>query len=184
MLTADSRVQKSVSLTAFLVLFMLPSLSLGQPPGNDAATDRAALQAFTAEVHQLRITVEETVSLLPRMQLTISRLQMQQERVDRLTRELQDYRSQMEEAAENRENMANNLKELEAQADPGDPRQRVNMEAQRNFLKSQMEQFRIAEQRERAKEIELSTRLQKEEADLCDPNQQLNTMAQKLSEHH
>lgn len=141
----------------FLSLISLPSLSFGQPPTCQAqATDGQMAQALFAEVRQLRITVERSVSLVSRMQLALTRFQMQQTRVDRLSRELQDFRSQLEATAANRENITSSLRELESQAQ-SDPSQRNRVEGQTKFFKSQLEQIAATEQEERTRELQLST---------------------------
>lgn len=86
MLTAHVTTATKAPAVFLFVLLTLPFVASGQPPASEAQTDKGVLQAFAAEIRQLRIAIEETLSILPRMQLTITRFQMQQERVDRRTR--------------------------------------------------------------------------------------------------
>jgi hypothetical protein len=74
-----------------------PLLLAGQQAGSpDAvATDEATIQALLVEVRQLRISLERSTSLVPRIQLATQRFQLQQDRVDRLTKELRDFRATM-----------------------------------------------------------------------------------------
>ena len=82
--------------TCCLILIVTPFLGSGQQAGSaDATTDKATIQALLVEVRQLRLAMERSSSLVPRIQLAAQRLQAQQDRVDRLSRELRDFRYQM-----------------------------------------------------------------------------------------
>lgn len=179
MLTANSK-PISQPMAFFLVLLALPSLGAAQQPPSEATIDRIALQAFTAQIHQLRIAIEQTVSVLPRMQVALTRFQMQQARVDRLNEELQNFRSQLESNVANRDQLEKALRELENQTAAVAPGQRTRVEEQKRIFKLQLEEQSANVQEQRSKEIELSSQVQKERAVLSDLTERLNAIEKAL----
>src|SRR6266446_7647209 len=77
-----------------LLIVGIPLVALGQQTGaTDASPERATLQALLTEVRQLRFALERSTSVVPRIQLAFQRLQLQQARVDRLSKQLEDSRT-------------------------------------------------------------------------------------------
>ena len=68
-----------------LMLLGLPTRGASQQP---AATpsETVLIQAMLAEIRELRLALERSTTIMPKMQLAIARVQMQQERVDRRER--------------------------------------------------------------------------------------------------
>jgi septal ring factor EnvC (AmiA/AmiB activator) len=153
-----------------------------QPVCPDATTEKVTIQNLLAEVRQLRLSVERSASLMPRMQLTLTRFQMQQERVDRIAAELKEFRSMMKQAVFNKERAAAQIKELESQTGQLDPQQRSQIEMTKKELASQLEAWGQSEQQERVQELELSTHLQAEQAKLDDLADQLNALDKRLQQ--
>jgi len=165
------------------VLCSCPSIAFGQQPiCPDAVTEKVTIQSLLAEVRELRLSVERSASLLPRMQLTLTRFQMQQERVDRIAVELKDLRSAMKQTFSNKEQAAAQMKGLESQVGQLDPQQRNQIEMMKKELASQLEAWGQSEQQERVQELELSTHLQAEQATLDGLTEQLNALDKRLQQ--
>src|SRR5262245_32716110 len=85
----------STPLTLFLLLIGLSSVSFGQLAAcADNNGDRAAIQSIIAEVRQLRMVIEKTAPVISRMHLALTRFQRQEDKVERLSREFQEFRNQ------------------------------------------------------------------------------------------
>jgi hypothetical protein len=162
------------------ILCCVSSISFGQQPAClDTAPEKATIQSLLIEVRQLRLAVERSASAMPRMQLLLTRFQLQQERVDQLARELKDFRSMMAANLSNKESMAAQIRDLESQAQL-DPAQRNRVEAMKKALTSQLEQQGVHEQEERQQELELSTRFRVEQTKRDDLSDQLNSLDKRL----
>src|SRR5689334_9864713 len=59
------------------------------------STDAATIQALLAEVRQLRLALERSALLAPRMQLTMQRVQSQEQKVARISAQLESVRRQI-----------------------------------------------------------------------------------------
>src|SRR5215831_12171359 len=77
------------------VLFVAISLaaSAQTPP---AQSDSSVIQALLSEVHQLRLAIERTNSIGPRIQLAVERVRIQQQVVTRLSDQLEAVRNDLE----------------------------------------------------------------------------------------
>ncbi len=130
-----------------LLLPAIPLLAPAQQPGSgDAPAGQATIQALLVEVRQLRLALERSTSIVPRIQLAAQRFQAQQDRVDRLSRELRDFRTRSE-AQPNKEKLALALKQLELEiGQTQDPARRREMENASKSLTSEMEQVVLREQ--------------------------------------
>ena len=160
----------------------VPLLTSAQQPGRvDAAGDQATIQALLVEVRQLRIALERSASLLPRLQLATQRIQAQQDRVDRLSRELRDFRNQMAQHTSERDRVADRLKQIESEAgQTQDLNRQKEMETAKKVLSPELVRHTAREQQDRAQEVELSSQLQVEQFKLNDLSDQLNALDKQL----
>src|SRR5260370_31586003 len=92
----SSPAHNTISLPKWCLLIIgIPLVAFGQQPGTtDSIQDKGTLQALLTEVRQLRLALERSTSVVPRIQLAFQRLQLQQDRVDRLSKQLQDSHKQ------------------------------------------------------------------------------------------
>src|SRR5713101_3329534 len=79
-----------MKLVSLLVCLCLAARA--QAPASDVQT----LQALLTEVHQLRIALERSTQIAPRIQIAVERLKLQQEQVARVSRQLQDLRHELD----------------------------------------------------------------------------------------
>ncbi len=74
------------------LLLCVSFVVLAQTPASDGQT----LQSLLAEVHQLRIALERSNQIAPRIQIAVERLKMQQEQVTQVARKLDDVRQELD----------------------------------------------------------------------------------------
>jgi chromosome segregation ATPase len=132
------------------------------------------------EVRQLRMIIEKSAPVISRMSMVLMRFPRQDDKVERLSRELQDFRSQIAGNTSAKEALLASMREMETQPVPADPAQRNDLEMRKKMLAAQLQQFAANEQQLREQELELSSRLQKEQAILADLTEQLNAIDRKL----
>lgn len=183
-----------------LVLVMAVG-SIGAGPGVSARTDatapapavRAEAQAqqetqttaqLLQEVRALRVAIERMTAAGTRAQLLFGRLQLQEQRLTSLGRQLQETRTKLGDVRRERENQARTIESLTESADRAStPQQRLEMEnALKHFkvMVAQLDQQVTALQgedaglsqalsAEQARWIELNSRLEELESLLATP---------------
>ena len=143
------------TLTTFCFLMIGTSaVCSGQQAGNaDATTDKATIQALLVEVRQLRLALERSSSLLPRVQLATLRFQAQQDLVDRLSKELRDLRSQIAQHAAEKDRTTAMVRQLENDlTQTSDPAHRKQLEETAKQMPIELERLASRERQDRAQE--------------------------------
>jgi septal ring factor EnvC (AmiA/AmiB activator) len=145
-----------------------------------ATTDKPTIEALLLEVRQLRLALERSTSLVPRIQLAAQRFQLQQTRVDRLSTELRDFRTKM---AEESAHKADELRQLQAMLnETKDTSERARLESAVRERTAMSQQESPVEQQRMAQEAELASQLQREQGTLRELSDQLDTLDKKLQE--
>src|SRR5258708_1035326 len=111
----------------FLATLILacPLAALAQQPGNDSRT----LETLLSEVQQLRMAIERSTLLGARTQLAISQLQLQEGKVEKLSRDLASARELAVRAKLERVSFTEAVKDLESRKSSlADPKLRDQME--------------------------------------------------------
>lgn len=168
--------QRAVPLSA---MFLFVGLAYSQTNSD------AAIQALLVEVKQLRLALERSAVVAPKIQVTLQRLQLQQEQVSRLSRQLEELRDRLAQAALDSGRLAAETKQAEARlTQEVDPARRKIIEDQirvaNNRLEMEREQQSVHEASQRARESELSGRLHSEQAKLDELNDRLNALERML----
>ena len=164
-----------------LFLLGLSSPAFCQPSTcPDTSSDRAAIQSLTSEVRQLRMMIEKSAPVISRMSVLLMRFPRQDDKVERLTQELESVRSRITANTSQKEALLASMRELDSQSVPSDPSQREELQIRKKTMAAQLEQLAANEQQCRGLEIELSSRLQKEQAILADLTAQLDAIDKKL----
>jgi len=115
------------------------------------------------------------------MQMNVQRLQYQQERVDRLARELEEFRRKLAVSVAEDVRLAAAVKTVESElSNEPDPRRKRDIEGKIAETKAQLAQDEITHQQQRAREVELSTQLDSERAKLAELSESLRVMEQML----
>ena len=76
-----------------LILAFVAMLTVGASPQSRADVD--PLPALLSEVHALRIAMEQQAAIGPRLQMTLARLNIEEQRVSQLTTQLDTVRQQL-----------------------------------------------------------------------------------------
>ncbi|HLY20268.1 MAG TPA: hypothetical protein VKR61_23735 [Bryobacteraceae bacterium] len=143
------------------------------------STDNTALQALLAEVHQLRLMVEKSVSLGPRMELLLKRAQMQDQKVARIAQQLDEVRKQIAGETARQASDAERLAKIEQDLSiETDAEHRKQLEEVRAGLK--MAAGNGPDPQLRAREGELARSLQTEQALLDELNGKLDGIERQL----
>ena len=167
-----------------LLIVGIPLLALGQQTGTaDITPDRATLQALLTEVRQLRFALERSTSVVPRIQLEFQRLQLQQDMVDRLSKQLQDSHTRTAATVDRKAHLVTAVQQFESRiSQEQDPTRRKGLELEMKVVTAELEQQSIREQQEQAQEIQFSGQLQIEQAKLNELSDQLNELDKKLQQ--
>ena len=154
----------------------------GQQSSVTTKTEDSTLSALLNEVRLLRLALERSAVLLPRMQMNTQRLQYQQERVDRLARELDECRRKEAVSVAEDVRLAAGVKTAESElAHESDARLKRDIEAKISETKAQLEQGQLTHQQQRAREVELSSQLDSERIKLTELSESLRAIEQMLS---
>ena len=167
-----------------LLIVGVPLLAFGQQTGtSDASAERATLQALLTEVRQLRFALERSTSVVPRIQLAFQRLQLQQDRVDRLSDQLQESRTHTAGTMDRKAHLVTALQQYENRiSQEQDPTRRKGLESEMKGFTAELEQQTLHEQQEQAQELQLSGQLQTEQAKLNELSDQVNELDKKLQQ--
>jgi chromosome segregation ATPase len=163
----------------FGTIVLLAALVAASAPAQTTNPDNATMQKLLDEVRQLRVTLEKSVSLGPRMQLILQRAQLQDARVARISLQLDEVRKQIAaETAEQthaNERLAKIEQDVSAETDAG---RRAQLEDMRTALK--MAAGNGPDQQLRARESELASSLGTEQAALHEFNEKLDSIERQL----
>src|SRR5437773_12516810 len=72
-------------------------MAVGATPQNPSSGD--TMTALLAEVHALRLAMEQSASIAPRVQLTLARLNIEEQRIAQLAGQLDQARRELNAAA-------------------------------------------------------------------------------------
>ena len=158
------------------------SAILAAAQGQPETTQDSALQALLKEVRALRVAIEQSNRIAPRIQIVVARMQTQEERVRNASRRLQDVRDKLADTVSRRAKDAQNIKAIESQQSlVVDPNARKQFENDVAGFKSEDEALAAVEQQLRAQESEANAELTREQARLDEANDSLNALQRALS---
>ena len=162
---------------------MLFSLLLvtGIPRAQAQNSPDATIQALLAEVRQLRLTLERSAVVAPKIQVLLQRMQIQNDAVARLSRDMDDARNMASKTAEEQAEFTAEIPRGEALvAEEKDPVKRKDFEHQIQRMKTVLAEKNAANSRAQARELEVAGRLRNEQAKLEELNERLTTLERTL----
>jgi len=163
-------------ISAIAMVALLAALAA---PAQTASPDSATLQELLAEVRQLRMTMQKTLSLGPRMQLLLQRAQFQEQRVARVQQQLDDIRKQISAETSRQTAATERLAKIEQDISAeSDAARRSQLEDMRAGLK--MVLGNGPDPQLRAREGELNNALVAEQATLAEFNDKLDSLERQL----
>jgi endonuclease/exonuclease/phosphatase (EEP) superfamily protein YafD len=159
------------------VLAALWSSTFAQPVGS---TD--VLAQLLAEVRALRIVMEQSGTAGPRIQLLTARLSIQESRVARLARDLDDARANLVRITEAQRRASEMFENLEAAVpSESDPARRRQLEAELKSLKQQIDVQSSEEQFLRNQESSLQASYDTEQARWLEISNRLDELERSLA---
>jgi len=161
------------------VLFV--SICLGASAQTPPPSDSSVIQTLLSEVHQLRLAIERTNSIGPRIQLAVERARTQQQVVLRLSDQLDNARRDLESRQAGEARIAERIRSLESEVNQTtDTAKRTSLDRDLRAFKSEVEQMQRSVEAQRAREADLSSRLRSEQATLDGLNDRLNQIERSL----
>jgi len=147
-----------------------------------AGTGGDVQAALLAEVRALRVAMEQMVTVAPRVQLAMGRLQLQEQRVATLVRRQQELHSSVTGTESSVDEQRRMLVQLEqtAQDTSKGPQERGNAEEQAKAIRAQMGSLETSLQQLRADEASVAQELAGEQARWNDINQRLEDLDRAL----
>jgi chromosome segregation ATPase len=165
-----------MKLISLLVCFSFAAL--GQTPPADSPT----LQTLLAEVHQLRIALERSNQIAPRIQILVERVKMQQEQEARIARQLDDARRELEHFQAESLRLQQQIQTIEnAEAQTVDPEKRKDLDNALGQFKQEANQTEKSLQLAQMHEAELARQTQSEQAKLTELNDRLDRIEHALN---
>lgn len=174
-------------LLCFVILYLISPCTLRAQSSNRApentAGDQQVLQALLSEVRQLRLTLQRTNLSVFRAQIMIERLRTQQERVERLARQLEENQNEITGSALSQSQLSERSRDLESQIKlEQDVGRRAQLEAQYRELKYITDQQTERETQLRSRQAQLTTQLQAERTKLDEIDSRLEALEQQLEQ--
>jgi hypothetical protein len=139
------------------------------------------LTALLTEVHALRLAMEQAATLAPRVQLTLARLNIEEQRIALLAGQLDQVRREMSAASLEGQKLADRIPEIEKGLQTAaDPQTRRSWEYEQENVKRQVAAQARLEQRLRERENEAAQALSTEQARWVDLNARLDELERLL----
>src|SRR5260370_10901531 len=143
-----------------VVAFTIPFAAAQAQP----QTQEDTLQTLLKEVHGLRVAMERSNQIAPKVQIALARMQLQEERVRNANRQLQDARDKIADVQLRIARTNDGVKQMETkQTQTVDPKERQQLDLEIAQFKAGVAQFAAEEQQFRTKEAEASSLLLSEQ---------------------
>lgn len=146
------------------------------------STSTDVVAALLAEVRQLRIAMERSVTMGPRIELLRTRVAVENERVSRASRDLDGVRQQLDPVAANIASSTARMQDLqEVLSRATDPEQRNVFEQETRDLTRLIEEQTALEQRLRVRETDLANALTVEQSQWTELSRRLDELERQLA---
>jgi predicted nucleic acid-binding Zn-ribbon protein len=133
-------------------------------------------------VHQLRLAIERSTQIAPRIQIAVERLKLQQEKVARTAQQLDELRRELDRGRSDQPKFQQRLQAIENQANQAvDPAERRRLEEGMKMFKVEAEQAEKSLQQMQAREGELIGQFQTEQTRLTELNDRLDQIERALN---
>ncbi|HTV02321.1 MAG TPA: hypothetical protein VMF13_17365 [Luteitalea sp.] len=161
-------------------LLVLPGAAFAQPSSTGQPPD--TLQQLLTEVRQLRQTVDRAARDTATLQLVTIRAAMQEERLYRLTRDVDALRTRLLAASLETQDAAQSLKQFEAEvADEVDSGRRQSLQAELPAVRLRVQERRQIEQQLQLQESAMTDSLTAEEGRWQAINARLDEFERRLA---
>ena len=164
---------------AVCVLLLAAAPAAGQRPAASQAPD--VLQQLLTEVRQLRTALERVASENAAIQVVSVRATMQEERLWRISREVDTLRASLLAASRDVQETATSLKQFEREiAEETDVTRRRGLESELTAMRTRLQTARDKEQQIQAQEAAMATSLSTEEGRWQAINTRLDDLERRL----
>jgi len=144
-----------------------------------SATDTTA--ALLGEVHELRLAMERSAAVAPRVQLTLARLNIQEQRTGALSAQLDQVRQEQTRTSLETKKMASELEDVQKTLQTTiDASQRRGLELEEEGLKRKLRQQAALDDQLRNRESEATQLLAVEQSRWVDLNAKLDDLERLL----
>lgn len=145
-----------------------------------SATDSTA--ALLTEVHALRLAMEQNAAVFPRVQLTLARLTIEEQRIAQLASQLDQIRKELSTAALETQKVADRIPEIDKGLQTAsEPQSRRSYEYEQDNVKRQLAAQSRLEQLLRGRENETVQALNTEQARWIELNARLDELERLLA---
>ena len=149
----------------------------------DSSAEARVLQALLLEVRELRQAVEHLAAVNGRQQVILQQMQLQGQRLNHASLDLDDVRKQIEDVSTRQGDMARALENTELRlAQEVDPKRLSELQGQQSEFKIMTEQLATKESRLRIQEAEAENLVKSEQNKWQDLSDQLSALTQSLGE--
>jgi chromosome segregation ATPase len=174
------RLQSVLTLTAIVAAMAIGSAHTVAAP-SQAAQPADPLTALLAEVHALRIAMEQAATVAPRLQLTLARLNIQEQRIGQLLAQLDQVRRELSAASLESQKLSEQLPELEKSIQTAtDDKVRKSYEYEQAEIKRKLGAQSRLEEQLRGRENEAAQALSTEQSRWVDLNARLDDLERLL----
>jgi hypothetical protein len=158
-------------------------LATPAPISRLSVEEGSALRELLNEVHLLRLALQSTTAGAKRIQLAAERVRLQQERVDKAVKDLDDTRNQFADLKANQLRVGETLKEIERQSrQEAFPARRAELEKQYRLTKIELDPLAERETRLRDRESQQMVFLGAEQSKLQELNEKFNALEREFED--
>ncbi len=176
----DARVRSVASVVVASVGLALAALvTVGAAPQTAQSGD--PMTALLSEVHALRLAMEQSASIAPRVQLTLARLNIEEQRITQLAAQLDQVRRELSGAALLVKRSSDQLVDVERSLQMvTDDKLRKELEAEQVHFKREQSQHSLQEQQLRTRENDATQLLGAEQTRWIELNARLDELERLL----
>lgn len=168
---------RCVVLALLFCLSSTPALAQNAKPSDDSQT----IQALLTEVRLLRKTLQQNGLNAYRSQLIVEGMRAHNQKVERLTRQIEDVRGEIENIGTTIPRLTEQGKMVEAMIEQeADPNRRVQLEFEAKNIKQSIEQYKLRQERQREREQQLATQLRAEQVRLSELETRLDQLEREI----
>jgi chromosome segregation ATPase len=171
------RTATAVAIGAILTLVGSYTVTAAQ----NATLPTDPLAALLSEVHALRLAMEHSAAVTPRVQLTLARLNIEEQRIAQLAAQLDQVRRELTAVSLDSQKLADQIPEIEKGLQSPDEKMRKGYEYEQMSIRQRMAAQARLEQQLRSRENDAAQALATEQARWSDLNSRLDELERMLT---
>jgi len=174
-----TRLRSVIAMMALVVIVLASGRTFAAAAQTAQTPD--PLTALLAEVHALRIAMEQSATVAPRVQLTLARLNIEEQRIAQLAAQLDQVRRELSGASLESQRLSEQLAETEKGVQPAtDDKIRKGLEYEHADLKRRLGAQGRLEEQLRGRENDAAQGLSTEQSRWIDLNTRLDELERLL----